>query len=329
MQKIGPALVSVCILSLLCIFAVLLWYANLEAPDALPVEVPVATTTEAFATTTVGAEVSATSTPVAASSTKTPSVSSTSTAQATPTPTVPKAKAYPVATGATDAEKIATFGKKLMNAPAWGPEEGRSVILDTPHLVITQEPPLPDAETIPYPESEIRHIFLSTRSDLDISQWKTFTNQKYHFTFQYPADWVFMGSDLGKFYDSTQTYAVAEVGVSAYDVTYELTSTLEKTIEFKIGTDIFGYTGKEKILLNKIADDEHALGYYSQRKIVLGEWLGWPYVETRLDFDQKKQAVNANGQGIFRIKVHIKNNMWYKDTEVFEKIASTFRFTGE
>ncbi len=232
-------------------------------------------------------------------------------------------------------EKSKYKGYGLLNSPVWGPTEGAYVSLDEPHLRVIQQPPLPNATSIPYPESQIPHVYISTKSDLDVLKWKTLTNTKYRFTFKYPADWIFKGSDdmLGGFYDSSEKYRIAELNVGGINLAHEPSDTLEEVINMYLGSPIFGMAGKQKVVMRKIIDDERTIGYYSQWKIVLADILGWPYLQTRLDYQDKNQTPSKHPDPTVNIvtvrRVFIESNQYYNQPEVFDIIASTFRFTGE
>jgi hypothetical protein len=232
-------------------------------------------------------------------------------------------------------EKSKYDGYGLLNSPAWGPTEGAYVSIDEPHLRVTQQPPLPGAANIAYPESQIPHVYMSTKSDLDVAKWKTLTNIKYHFTFKYPADWIFKGGDdmIGGFYDSSEKYRIVELNVGGINLANEPSDTLEEVINMYLGTPIFGMAGKQKVVMRKIIDDERTIGYYSQWKIVFADILAWPYLQTRLDYQDKHQTPSTHPDPTVNIRmvkrVFIESNQYYNQPEVFDLLAATFRFTGE
>jgi hypothetical protein len=338
MQKtIGIALAFILFSILLFVLSWQFFHPKAEAPIVSQrVDVPATTTSVSNTTSTLATTVQtdAIKVPTQATSTATATTRAVATKPASTATTPKKLYGLPPENLSWD-EKAKYDGYGLLNSPVWGPTEGAYVSKDEPHLRVVQQPPLPDAANIPYLESQIQHIYLSTKSDLDVAKWKTLTNTKYHFTFKYPADWIFKGGDdmIGGFYDSSEKYRIVELNVGSINLAHAPADTLEEVINMYLGSPIFGMVGKQQVVMRKIIDDERTIGYYSQWKIVFADILAWPYLQTRLDYQDKHQTPSTHPDPTLNIRmvqrVFIERNQYYNQPEVFDLLAATFRFTGE
>lgn len=162
------------------------------------------------------------------------------------------------------------------------------------------------------------------------SEWKTYVDDKNHFSFNYPSNWS-LSKQVGDSSDNLlfkneAGKSVIYIAPHLRNLNYDYQNTLKKGIKLSASVEYMGVQKVENILLEKIVDTDQTLGYLSQWKIFT---VGKTFIETRADFESKLEAPLITATGKYKRVLSLvgqKGFDGFDDLNLIKFIASTFHF---
>lgn len=184
--------------------------------------------------------------------------------------------------------------------------------------VVQQPAPTPTQTKTPVPKPTPKN---------EIADWKTYTNDKNHFSLKYLSNWSLNkqagDSSDNLLFKNAAGKSVIYITPHLRNLNYDYQNTLEKDIKSSAGGEYMGVQKVENILLKKIVDTDQTLGYLSQWKIFA---VDKTFIETRADFESKLEAPLITTTGKYRTVFSLIEQQNFDDLNLFELIASTFHF---